>query len=165
MEKPSENTILIVDDQAEDQHILTRTLRRLGVRNKIQSLWDGHEAIRYFNGDSPYSDRVKYPLPAIVFLDLNLPVVSGFDVLDWLRGTSMKGGSHVFIYSEVGNVSNVRRIYALGADSFVRKPIQEVDLMNLIFHFPKFWDIKEGSGEAGENMAQGVKDSSGSRAK
>ena len=156
MENAPENLILVVDDQPEDQHILTRTLRRLGVRNKIISLWDGNEAIRYFNGDSQYSDRKQFPLPAIVFLDLNLPVVSGFDVLDWLHGTSMKRRSHVFIYSEIGNVTNVRRIYALGADSFVRKPIQEVDLMNLIFHFPKFWDIPVEKAEMKEIDGNGV---------
>jgi two-component system response regulator len=142
MEKIAENLILIIDDEPGDQQLLARMLRRLGVTNAIYKLSDGHEAIRYFNGDSPYDDRTLHPLPAVVFLDLKLPIISGFEVLDWMHGTSSKRDSHLFIYSEIGNVTNVRRIYSLGADSFLRKPVQEVDLMNLIYHFPKFWQIK-----------------------
>ena len=135
-------SILIVDDRPDDQDILVRGLRGLGVRNPVSTLGNGHEAIRYLKGDSPYNDRSRHPLPGVIFLDLKLPLVSGFEVLDWIHGTGLKRNSHIFIYSEIGNVTNVRRIYALGADSFLRKPVQEVDLMNLIYHFPKFWDIK-----------------------
>ncbi len=148
MEKASKNLVLIIDDLPDDQQLLVKTMRRLGVRNPVFNLSDGHEAIRYFNGDSPYGDRTRYPLPMLTFLDLKLPILSGFEVLDWMHGTAAKRDSHIFIYSEIGNVNNVRRIYALGADSFLRKPVQELDLMNLIYHFPKFWDIKaEGADE------------------
>jgi CheY-like chemotaxis protein len=147
VDKTPQNLILIVDDRVDDQQLLIRMLRRLGVMNPVSMLSDGHEAIRYFNGDSQYADRTQYPLPAVVFLDLKLPVVSGFEVLDWMHGTSVKRNSHIFIYSEIGNVTNVRRIYSLGADSFLRKPVQELDLMNLIYHFPKYWQIKAEGAE------------------
>ena len=155
MDKNPENLILVVDDQPDDQQLLARMLRHLGVTNPIFNLEDGHEAIRYFNGDALYADRIRHPLPAVVFLDLKLPKISGFEVLDWMHGTSMKRDSHIFIYSEIGNVTNVRRIYALGADSFLRKPVQELDLMNLIYHFPKFWEIKaEQAGEEADDEGE-----------
>ena len=137
-----ENLILIIEDKPDDQELLVRMLRRLGVTNPVSKLSNGHEAIRYFNGDFPYEDRRSHPMPAVVFLDLKLPLISGFEVLDWLNGTSPKRDSHIFVYSEIGSVTDVRRIYSLGADSFLRKPVQELDLMNLIYHFPKFWQIK-----------------------
>jgi CheY-like chemotaxis protein len=142
VDKQIEKLILIVDDQAGDQSVLTYELRRLGVQNPILCLQDGHEAVRYFNGDAPYNDRINYPLPAILFLDLQLPVLDGWAVLDWLHGVQMKRESHIFIYSELGGVEQVQRVYTLGADSFLKKPVREIDLMNLIFHFPKPWDLK-----------------------
>jgi CheY-like chemotaxis protein len=90
-----EKLVLIVDDQESDQHLLTLALRRLGVVNLIHKVTDGHEAIRYLNGDAPYGDRGTHPFPAIVFLDLHLPVVSGAEVLEWIKGVSLKGDSHI----------------------------------------------------------------------
>jgi CheY-like chemotaxis protein len=141
LDKSADKLILIIDDQESDQEVLARSLRRLGVLNPMHRVGDGHEAMRYLNGNTPYGDRAIYPFPAIIFLDLNLPMVSGWQVLDWLNGLSMKGASQLFIYSEVNNVDEVRKIYALGGDSFLRKPVNELDLMNLIYHFPKHWDI------------------------
>jgi CheY-like chemotaxis protein len=142
VEKTLENLILIVDDQADDQGVLAWGLRRLGVLNPIFCLQDGHEVIRYYNGNSPYGDRVNYPLPAILFLDLQLPVASGWAVLDWIQGLGLKRDTHIFAYSQLTNVNEVQRVYNLGADSFLKKPCEEIDLMNLIYHFPKFWKIK-----------------------
>jgi CheY-like chemotaxis protein len=142
LDKTTEKLILIVEDQESDQHLLTLGLRRLGVVNPIHRVMDGHEAIRYLNGDAPYSDRGIYPFPAIIFLDLKLPVMSGSEVLEWVKSISLKGSSHIFIYSEIMNVGDVRKVYSLGADSFLRKPVNEVDLMNLLYHFPKHWDVR-----------------------
>lgn len=142
MDTSAERLILIIDDQESDQQVLARSLRRLGVLNPVYRVGDGHEAMRYLNGDTPYGDRTMYPFPAIIFLDLNLPLVNGWEVLDWVHGLSLKGSSQLFVYSEVKNVNEVRKIYDLGADSFLRKPVNELDLMNLIYHFPKHWNIQ-----------------------
>jgi CheY-like chemotaxis protein len=136
------NLILIVDDQPEDQSVLTWGLRRLGIQNPIFCLQDGHETIRYFNGEGRYSDRTNYPLPAVLFLDLKLPVVSGWEVLDWMHGCGLKGDCLIFVCTQFSHVSGMQRVYDLGADSFIKKPIHEVDLMNLIYHFPRPWRIQ-----------------------
>ena len=134
--------ILIVDDQAEDQSVLTWGLRRLGVQNPIHCLHDGHETIRYFNGETPYSDRVNYPLPGVLFLDLKLPVLTGWEVLDWMHGCGMKRECFVFVCTQFSEVAAMQRVYDLGAESFIKKPIQEIDLMNLVYHFPSPWSMK-----------------------
>jgi CheY-like chemotaxis protein len=140
--KPLESLILIIDDQADDQAVLTYALRRLGIENSIFCLEDGHEAIRYLNGDGPYAERAKFPLPAAIFLDLHLPILSGFEVLDWMHGCNLKREAHMFIYSSLSSVDQIQRVYRLGADSFLKKPVQEVDLLNMIHHFPKPWIMK-----------------------
>lgn len=147
VDKSDEKLVLIVDDQETDQHMLVRALRRLGVQNPVHSIYDGHDAIRYLNGDAPYGNRGQYPLPCIIFLDLHLPVVSGWDVLDWIHAVRLKGEAKIFIYSQIDDVAAIRKVYSLGADSFLRKPVDEMDLMNLIYHFPSPWELRAEGAE------------------
>jgi CheY-like chemotaxis protein len=147
LDKSPEKLILIVDDQESDQQILARALQRLGVVNPIHRLHDGLEAIRYFNGDIPFSDRGRYPFPSIIFLDLKLPVVSGWEVLDWVTSVGLKGDSKIFVHSELKDISEIRKIYSMGADSYIAKPVDGMELMNLIYHFPKHWEIKADEAE------------------
>lgn len=150
-----ENLILIVDDQESDQALLSRMLTHLGIVNPSLWLMDGHEAIRYLDGDAPYDNRTRYPLPAVLFLDLKLPVVSGWDVLNRLQTLSCERAFRLFVYSEIKNVSEVRKVYALGADSFLTKPVKEVDLVNLLHHFPGCWQFQE-TGPANHFLASRV---------
>ena len=137
-----EGLILIVDDAVEDQRMLTRALRRLGVQNRICCLNAGKEMIGYLKGDDPYCDRLKYPLPGILFLNLELPIANGPPLLDWLHGSPMRENAHLFVYGQRRSVSEVERIHNLGADLFLKKPLQEIDLLDLIYRFPESWAIK-----------------------
>ncbi|MDB6031706.1 MAG: response regulator receiver protein [Verrucomicrobiales bacterium] len=138
----------MADDQESDQHLLVRSLKRLGVLNPVHRVADGHEAIRYLNGDTPYNDRNSYPLPAIIFLDLKLPMISGWEVLDWILNVGLKGESRIFVYSEILDLAEIRKIYRSGADSYLGKPINELELMNLIYYFPKHWYIQVEESES-----------------
>jgi len=136
------NFILIVDDDEVDQFMLERTLRGIGVLNPIRKLSDGNTAIRYLNGDPPYHDRTAYPFPSVLFLDLKMPGVSGWDVLDWVHALAIKRDAKLFVHSPVTAIPELTKLYALGADSFISKPLQEIDLFNLIYHFPGPWEIQ-----------------------
>jgi CheY-like chemotaxis protein len=142
VDKKSNNLILIVDDLEDDQLMLEGILHGIGVGNPILRLPNGHEAMRYLNGDAPYNNRINFAMPAVIFLDLKMPIVSGWEVLDWLHGLSMKGSMLVFIYSELQGVEDVKRLYRLGADSFLAKPLKEIDVYNLLYHFPRVWEFK-----------------------
>jgi CheY-like chemotaxis protein len=144
LEDTADKWVVIVDDQQSDRHLLARCLARLGIINPILQLSDGHEAIRYLNGSPPFQDRQQFPLPAAMFLDLKLPVINGWEVLDWIHGLSLKRNFLLFVYSEIRNVAEVRKVYAMGADSFLAKPINEIDLANLVHQFPVPWQFKEG---------------------
>jgi CheY-like chemotaxis protein len=135
------NLILIVDDDEADQFMLERTLRGIGVVNPVRKLSDGTSAIRYLNGDPPYHDRTVHPLPCVIFLDLKMPGVTGWDVLDWVHALSMKRTSKLFVHSSVTAIPDLQRMYTLGADSFISKPLKEVDLFNLVHHHPGPWEI------------------------
>src|SRR3954463_1952927 len=136
--------ILIVEDEQSDAEALTRALRKLGVENPISSLRDGKEAIQYLKGEGPFADREQHPFPTVMFLDLHMPEMNGWQVLDWLRGTPPEQDLWTFVYSDPGNVGEVRDLYVRGADSFLRKPVRDIDLAALLHHFPKPWMIKAG---------------------
>src|SRR4051812_13505848 len=104
MDKQPQKLILIVDDQVDDQGILVWTLGKLGIANPILPLWDGHEAVRYLNGDGGYANREEFPLPAAMFLDLQMRVMNGWEVLDWINTVSLKGDKRIFVYSSPRNV-------------------------------------------------------------
>jgi CheY-like chemotaxis protein len=145
MNKASQKLILIVDDRDDDREALRRTLDKVGVDNPVVGLSDGAEAIRYLKGETPYENRAEHPLPAVMFLDLHMPGVDGWQVLDWLKGWSLGGEMWTFVYSEPRNVTEVRDLYVRGADSFLRKPVRDVDLAALVYHFPKPWKIGDAS--------------------
>jgi CheY-like chemotaxis protein len=140
------NLILIIDDDEVDQFMLERTLRGIGVINPIRKLSDGNTAIRYLNGDPPYHDRTSYPLPSVIFLDLKMPGVSGWDVLDWMSALSLKRNAKIFVHSQVTAIPDLQKMYTLGADSFISKPLNEADLFNLIYHHLGPWELQMPNG-------------------
>src|SRR6185436_17237890 len=89
--KKLQRLLLVVDDQEDDQALLAWMLRKAGVQNAVRFLRDGHEAVRYLNGDGRYADRRRFPLPAAIFLDLQMPVMDGWQVLDWIHSVRSKG--------------------------------------------------------------------------
>jgi CheY-like chemotaxis protein len=141
-----------VDDDEVDQFMLERTLRSIGVRNPIRRLSDGRSLLLYLQANPPYNDRTLNPFPAVIFLDLKMPGVTGWDVLDWIAATSMKQDARIFVHSQMSNIPELQRMYSLGADSFVSKPLKEIDLFNLVYHFPAPFEIQRTASPAeGQN--------------
>src|SRR3954463_9666428 len=121
MKKRPEDLLLIVDDQEDDRAILKRMLSRAGVTNRILCLGDGHEAVDYLKGDGAYRDRNRFPLPAAIFLDLQMPMMSGWQVLDWMGRAGMTEKMRIFVYSQPKSVCEVQALYTCGASSFIQK--------------------------------------------
>jgi len=75
----------------------------------------------------------------VVLLDLKLPGISGFNFLEWLKAQSGLDDLLVVVVSGLDDLASIRRAYALGADSFLTKPCQRLDVENLIQWFPGYW--------------------------
>src|SRR5215471_9805214 len=133
------DTILIVEDWEDDAKLLEQALLQLGVRNLLIILPSATEAVLYLEGKFPYSDRKKYPLPGIIFLDLKLPGTDGFEFLEWLKSSDRLSNQTVFAISGIDDLASIRRAYTMGASSFLPKPPRSLDLENLMVSFPAGW--------------------------
>ena len=84
--KKFHTTILVVEDDKNDQALIERAFRKLGVTDPIQIVDDGLEAIAYMMGDGKYSDRNTFAYPTFIITDLKMPRADGFAVLEFLKG-------------------------------------------------------------------------------
>ena len=82
---PEQRSILLVDDQQNDVVLAQLGLKRAGLTLPVYTVPGGAEAIAFLKGEAPYQDRFRYPLPALVLLDIQMPHVDGFEVLRWIR--------------------------------------------------------------------------------
>jgi DNA-binding response OmpR family regulator len=115
-------TILLVDDSENDLFLMRAAFKKAGFDTSLQEVHNGEEAIAYLKGDDPYSDRTQFPLPAVMLLDLNMPMKNGFDVLAWVRSQAGLKRLSIIILSASMRTEDVERAFDLGANSFLVKP-------------------------------------------
>jgi len=115
-------TILLVDDSENDLLLMRAAFELAETNPPLQEVRNGEEAIAYLSGDGPYCDRLRYPLPAIMLLDLNMPRKNGFDVLAWVRSQPKIKRLTVIILTASMRTEDVERAFDLGASSFLVKP-------------------------------------------
>lgn len=133
------NAVLIIEDYEDDARLLEMQLTSAGVTNPIRTVLSAEQAMGYLEGRFPYSDRTRFPEPAIIFLDLKLPGIDGFDFLRWLRAHPVLKTAFIVILSATGDLLSVQAAYALGANTFLVKPCRLPDLENLIVCYPTLW--------------------------
>lgn len=141
MEKP----ILIVDDSDDDARLLALELKRAGVLNPIVTVNSGFEAIYHLGGAKAFAKEAEHPIPSVMFLDLKMPRVDGYDVLDWVRKQPQLESILVVVLSGAREVFDINKAYRFGANSFLTKPFTEGDLINLQKGFPGPWKIASSS--------------------
>lgn len=132
---PDEAVVLLAEDREDDILLIKRAFSRAGINNPLQLVKSGEEAIAYLAGEGKFANRAEYPLPALLLLDLKMPVVDGFEVLRWIRDHESLKGLRVLVLTVSNRISDVNLAYELGANSFLVKPIdfeQTVQLSTLI---------------------------------
>jgi CheY-like chemotaxis protein len=132
-ESPSARpVILLVDDNPHDVVLIRLAFRKVGIIDTIQLVKDGAEAIRYINGEEPYADRVKYPAPTLLLLDLKMPGANGFEVLRSIRSQEHLDPLVVVVMSGSKDDGDIQRAYDLGANSYLVKPTKFEDLVKMM---------------------------------
>ena len=115
-------TVLYVEDEENDVFFMQEAFRKEGLGHALRTVGNGREAINYLAGNAAYADRGRHPLPSVVLLDLNLPLISGFDVLRWLRERPEFRNMPVVIFSSSSRDEDKAKARELGAQEYVEKP-------------------------------------------
>jgi CheY-like chemotaxis protein len=133
-----EPVILIVDDSEDDVLLVRTAFEKAGLTNPVYVLRDGQEAIDYLSGTGAFTNRAEHPLPDLILLDLKMPRMDGFQVLDWIRKQPGIRSIPVVVLTTTQQMAEVNRAYSIGANSFLVKPMDfsnYVELSKLIRHY------------------------------
>ena len=132
-------SILLVDEDANDQAMIMRAFRQNGVTEPIQCVSSGDEAINYLKGDGKYSDRSLFPYPSFIMSDLKMPGGDGFSVLEHLRSVPEWSIIPTLIFSGSADLDDIKKAYMLGAVSYLMKPIEFPELRSLLKLTYDYW--------------------------
>jgi CheY-like chemotaxis protein len=113
---------LLVEDNDNDALLLRRAFIKARVLNPLHVAKNGEEAIAYLSGTGKYANRVEFPLPSLVLLDLKMPGLDGFDVLRWIRQEPDLRALRVVVLTSSDEIRDINLAYQLGANSFLVKP-------------------------------------------
>src|SRR4051812_1992352 len=131
--------ILIVEDREDDILLMQKAFERAKVTAAFQIVRDGEEAIAYLSGLGKFSNREEYPLPWLVLLDLKMPGVDGFEVLEWIRRQEGLASLVVVVLTSSDQLRDVNRAYGLGANSFMVKPLDFENAAGLANLINQYW--------------------------
>jgi two-component system, response regulator len=128
-----EGPVVIVDDDPYDALLSEGVIDELRPRFPMQILTSGEDLVAYLQGEDLYQDRSRYPLPGLILLDLKMPKMDGFAVLEWLKSHPEHAEIPIVVLSGfVGMVEQVTKAYGQGAHAFLTKPVQLGDIQSIL---------------------------------
>jgi two-component system, response regulator len=131
--------LLLVEDNPTDEKLTMRGFKKSGVAGEIVVVRDGAEALDYLFGAGKYADRDANMLPALVLLDLSLPRIDGHEVLRRIRADERTKLMPVVMLTASQEEEDIARSYALGANAYVRKPIDSAEFATVAHSLGLFW--------------------------
>jgi two-component system, response regulator len=135
----AEKMILLVEDNPDDEELTLRALRQAKIANEVVVCRDGSEAIDFVFGNGRHEGRDLTRMPAVILLDLQLPKLSGLDVLKRLRADPLTKLIPVVVLSSSSEDADMLRSYESGANSYVRKPVEFGAFANAITQLGTYW--------------------------
>jgi len=133
------STILIVEDDPNDQLLMESAFRGAGVGTPIHIVQDGVEAIDYMCGEGKYADREKYPYPTFIITDLKMPRMDGFGVLEFLKKNPEWRVIPTVVLSASEDLDDIKKSYLLGASSYHIKPSSMNQLRQQLVVLKNYW--------------------------
>ena len=132
-------TILLVEDNPQDEMLTLRALRRANLANRVDVARDGQQALDYLFREGEFADREGPDLPAVVLLDIGLPRLSGLEVLERLRADARTRLLPVVILTSSDDERDRMNGYRNGANSFVRKPVDFAEFAEVVARLGMYW--------------------------
>lgn len=134
-------SILLVEDNADDEALTLRALKKNGVANKVNVVRDGAEALDFLFCRGAYAGRDPLDLPQVTLLDLKLPKVDGLEVLRQMRADPRTKMAPVVILTSSREEQDLIAAYTNGANSYVRKPVDFNQFVDAIKQLGLYWLI------------------------
>ncbi|MCP4807828.1 MAG: response regulator [Proteobacteria bacterium] len=132
-------TLLVVDDDQDDQELFLEALNEVGFEHRVQFLNDGEELLARLQRTGEYDDTVKYPDPNLVVLDLQMPRVGGLEVLAALHDNEKLWRLPVVVMTTSWSEDDISRAYDMGVNAFLMKPVLYNDLVEQVRSLVDFW--------------------------
>jgi CheY-like chemotaxis protein len=133
------DVILLAEDDEDHAFLAQRAFKHAGLLNPIFVVEDGEQVISYLRGEGKYANRDEFPLPSLLLLDLKMPNKNGFEVLEWLRTQPSLSALRVIVLTSSGATLDINRAYQLGANSFLTKPLDFRDFVQLSASVKGYW--------------------------
>lgn len=131
--------ILLVEDNPDDETLTIRALKKNNISNELAVVRDGAEAIDFLFCTGVYADRDPNDKPQVILLDLNLPKVDGLEVLRRIRADERTQLLPVVILTSSKEEQDMIKGYSLGANSYVRKPVDFDQFVEAVRQLGLYW--------------------------
>lgn len=135
----TKKTILLVEDNANDEFLTLRALKKYNIANDVVVTRDGAEALDYLFGTGSYEGRNVSELPVVMLLDLKLPKLDGLEVLRRIRGDTRTRYLPVVILTSSNEDKDVINGYKLGTNSYVQKPVDFTAFVDAVGQLGVYW--------------------------
>jgi two-component system response regulator len=135
----NEKVILLVEDNVDDELLTLRALKKNNIKNEVVVARDGAEALDWLFARGAYAGRDASQLPQVVLLDLKLPKVSGLEVLREVRADAKTKRLPVVLLTSSKEEQDIMAGYDLGANSYVRKPVDFMEFAEAIRQLGLYW--------------------------
>lgn len=134
-----QSTVLLVEDDPDDVELILHAFGKANITNPVTVMRDGEKAIEYLRGQNGSAERLKFPPPGLILLDLKLPRRSGFEVLATVRATESVRRVPVIVLTSSNQENDIRRAYDEGANSYLVKPVGRDALVAMARSLHEFW--------------------------
>jgi two-component system response regulator len=141
MAERRERPLLLIEDNPDDEALAVRALRKRNIGNPMVICRDGAEALEYVFGTGKYEGRSPTDFPAVTLLDLKLPKVDGLTILQRIRADERTRLMPVVVLTSSSQEVDIVRSYELGANSYVRKPVEFEQFLDAVNQLGLYWLI------------------------
>jgi CheY-like chemotaxis protein len=136
-------TVLVADDSRDDRELLREAMDRDGIEADLYEAHDGEEVIDYLKQTESFGGPAPRTFPDVLILDLKMPRLDGFQVLDWIRSHPQCRTLPVVLLSGSGLERDVKEAYKRGANTYFSKPNDFSDFRRLVGLLVNYWEMSE----------------------